>query len=82
MLYKEIRFHMEFHITYQELATRINHAKPKVVLAGSCGIEPSGVIPYQPLVNSAIDIAVHKPQKVWRTLLGQGYRAAVNDVRL
>jgi acyl-coenzyme A synthetase/AMP-(fatty) acid ligase len=54
----------------QELATRINHAKPKVVLAGSCGIEPSGVIPYQPLVNSAIELATHKPEKVrgtdWR----------------
>jgi acyl-coenzyme A synthetase/AMP-(fatty) acid ligase len=48
----------------QELATRINHAKPKVVLAGSCGIEPSGVIPYQPLVNSAIELATHKPEKV------------------
>ncbi|MEO0343176.1 MAG: propionyl-CoA synthetase [Pseudomonadota bacterium] len=44
-----------------ELATRIDDAKPKAILAASCGIEPSGVIPYKPLLDGAIDLSVHKP---------------------
>lgn len=48
-----------------ELATRINHAQPKVILAGSCGLEPGRTVLYQPLVDQAIEIASHKPEKVW-----------------
>ncbi len=44
-----------------ELATRIDDAKPKVILSASCGIEFTKVIPYQPLVNEAISLATHKP---------------------
>ena len=44
-----------------ELATRIDDCTPKVILAGSCGIEPSGVIAYKPLIDKAIEIANHKP---------------------
>ena len=44
-----------------ELATRIDDAKPKVIVAASCGIEPSRIIPYMPLLNGAIDLASHKP---------------------
>ncbi len=44
-----------------ELATRIDDAKPKAILAASCGIEPSRVIPYKPLLDGAIDMASHKP---------------------
>ena len=44
-----------------ELATRIDDAKPKVVVAASCGIEPGRIIPYMPLLNGAIDMASHKP---------------------
>lgn len=29
-----------------ELASRINHAEPKVIIAASCGLEPSKVIKY------------------------------------
>lgn len=29
-----------------ELAVRINHAKPKVVIAASCGLEPSKIVKY------------------------------------
>lgn len=29
-----------------ELAIRINHAKPKVIIAASCGIEPSKIVRY------------------------------------
>ncbi|MEO1563327.1 MAG: propionyl-CoA synthetase [Pseudomonadota bacterium] len=45
-----------------ELATRIDDATPKAVIAGSCGIEPSGVIAYKPLLDGAIELAEHKPE--------------------
>src|SRR5579859_8299538 len=37
-----------------ELATRIDDARPKVVLAASCGIEVARIIPYKPLLDAAI----------------------------
>jgi propionyl-CoA synthetase len=43
-----------------ELATRLDHAKPKLVLSASCGIEPSGVIAYKPLLDKAVELAAHK----------------------
>ncbi len=45
-----------------ELAIRIDHAKPKVVVTASCGIEGKKVIAYKPLLDKAIDGAAHKPQ--------------------
>ncbi len=45
----------------RELATRIDDAKPKAMVAGSCGIEPSRVVHYKPLLDQAIDMAKHKP---------------------
>jgi len=45
-----------------ELATRINDAKPKVIVAGSCGIEPNRVVHYKPLLDQAIEQASHKPE--------------------
>jgi propionyl-CoA synthetase len=44
-----------------ELATRIDDAKPKVIVTASCGIEPGRVVEYMPLLNGAIDQATHKP---------------------
>ena len=44
-----------------ELATRIDAATPKVVVAASCGIEPGRVVAYKPLLDQAIDIAEHRP---------------------
>ena len=44
-----------------ELATRINDAKPKVVLSTSCGIEGSRIIKYKPLLDGAIELSDHKP---------------------
>ncbi|WP_298494734.1 propionyl-CoA synthetase [uncultured Maritimibacter sp.] len=44
-----------------ELAVRIDDAKPKAIIAGSCGLEPSRVVNYKPLLDGAIDIAKHKP---------------------
>ena len=44
-----------------ELAVRIDDAKPKAILAASCGIEPGRVVAYKPLLDAAIDAAAHKP---------------------
>ena len=46
-----------------ELAIRIDDAKPVVVVAGSCGIEPGRLVAYKPLLDEAIDIATHKPAR-------------------
>lgn len=40
-----------------ELATRIDDAGAKIIIAASCGIEPGRVIDYMSLVSEAIDIA-------------------------
>jgi propionyl-CoA synthetase len=45
----------------KELATRIEDARPRVVLCSSCGIEVNRIIPYKPLLDSAIDLCTHKP---------------------
>jgi propionyl-CoA synthetase len=45
-----------------ELATRIDDAQPKAIIASSCGIEPGRVIAYKPLVDGAIELAEHKPE--------------------
>ena len=46
----------------RELATRLDDAKPKLVIASSCGLEPGRVVEYKPLLDQAIDLAGHKPQ--------------------
>jgi len=46
----------------KELATRIDDAKPKVIVAGSCGIEPNRIMPYKPLVDQAIELSGHRPK--------------------
>jgi propionyl-CoA synthetase len=43
-----------------ELATRINDSKPKVIIAGSCGIEPGKIIEYKPMLDKAIELAKFK----------------------
>jgi propionyl-CoA synthetase len=45
-----------------ELATRIDDAQPKLIVSASCGIEVNRVIEYKPLLDSAIEKAVHKPE--------------------
>ena len=44
-----------------ELAVRIDDARPKVLVAASCGIEPSRVVEYKPLVDRALELAEHQP---------------------
>ena len=45
----------------KELATRIDDAEPKIILSASCGIEPSRVVPYKPLLDEAIELSRAKP---------------------
>ena len=45
----------------KELATRIDDARPKVILSASCGIEGARVVAYKPLLDEAIKLARHKP---------------------
>ena len=46
-----------------ELALRIDDATPKVIVSASCGIEVSRVIEYKPMLDRAIDLAAHKPER-------------------
>ena len=46
-----------------ELAVRIDDAKPKVIVSASCGIEPGRVVEYKPLLDRAIERARHKPDR-------------------
>ncbi|MEO1089044.1 MAG: propionyl-CoA synthetase [Pseudomonadota bacterium] len=45
-----------------ELATRIDDAKPVVIVSASCGVEVNRVIPYKPLLDGAIEASAHKPR--------------------
>jgi propionyl-CoA synthetase len=45
----------------RELATRIDDAKPKLIVSASCGIEVNRVIAYKPLLDEAIELSTHKP---------------------
>lgn len=45
-----------------ELAVRIDDAKPKAIIAASCGLEPGRVVPYKPLLDGAIEQSTHKPE--------------------
>ena len=47
-----------------ELAVRIDDAKPKAILAASCGIEPNRIVEYKPLIDAAINLSDHEPQTV------------------
>jgi len=46
-----------------ELAVRINDAKPKVIVSASCGIEGAKIIEYKPLIDGAIELSASKPEK-------------------
>lgn len=46
-----------------ELAIRINHAEPKVIMTASGAIEGTKILAYKPIVDEAIDIADHKIEK-------------------
>ena len=44
-----------------ELAVRIDDAKPVAIVSASCGLEPGRTIAYKPLLDKAIELAEHKP---------------------
>jgi propionyl-CoA synthetase len=46
-----------------ELAKRIDDARPKMILSASCGIEVNRVIPYKLLLDGAVDMAAHKVER-------------------
>jgi propionyl-CoA synthetase len=46
-----------------ELAKRIDDAKPKLVLSASCGIEVNRMVAYKPLLDQAIELAANKPER-------------------
>ena len=48
----------------RELAVRIDDARPKVILSASCGIEPTRVVEYKPIIDRALEIAEHQPDVV------------------
>ena len=56
----------------KELATRIEDAEPKLVMAASCGIEGARVVEYKPLLDRALELSRHKPAA---TLLFQRQQA-------
>ena len=51
-----------------ELASRIDDSKAKIIISASCGYEPGRTVHYKPLLNKAIEIANHKPEKciIWQ----------------
>jgi propionyl-CoA synthetase len=46
----------------KELAVRIDDAGPKLIISASCGVEPSRMVPYKPLLDDTIDQARLKPE--------------------
>ena len=46
-----------------ELAARMDDARPKLVVSASCGIEGQRIVPYKPLLDDAISLAIHKPTR-------------------
>ncbi|XP_030070862.1 acyl-CoA synthetase short-chain family member 3, mitochondrial [Microcaecilia unicolor] len=48
----------------KELSVRIDHAKPKIVVTASFGIEPGRKVEYKPLVEKALELSQHRPEKL------------------
>ena len=47
-----------------ELAGRIDDARPRVVVAASCGLEPTRIVRYDAIVREALELAGHEPDHV------------------
>ena len=47
-----------------ELASRIDDSKAKVLVTASCGFEPGRTVEYRPLVDEALNLAKHKIEKL------------------
>ncbi len=46
-----------------ELAARIDDCRPKLVVSASCGIEPGRMVEYKPLLDRALELADHAPER-------------------
>ncbi|WP_058616254.1 propionate--CoA ligase [Tepidimonas taiwanensis] len=46
------------------LATRIDDAAPKVIVSADAGMRAGKVVPYKPLLDEAIRLSAHKPERV------------------
>ena len=46
-----------------ELATRIDDAQPRLIVTASCGIEPLRIVEYKPLLDEAIELSEHRPDR-------------------
>ena len=44
-----------------ELAARIDDARPAAIVTASCGIEPTRIVEYKPMIDAALDMAEHAP---------------------
>ncbi len=47
-----------------ELASRIDDSKAKLLITASCGFEPGRTVQYKPLVDEAMNLASHKIEKI------------------
>lgn len=47
-----------------ELCSRIEHSSPKVIITASCGVEPTRIVPYRPIVEDALKLSKHKVESV------------------
>jgi propionyl-CoA synthetase len=48
----------------RELASRIEDAKPKVIVCASCGVEPTRIVEYKPIIEQALATTTHQPGAV------------------
>jgi propionyl-CoA synthetase len=46
-----------------ELSSRIDDARPKLIVSASCGLEGKRVVPYKPLLDAAMEMSRHKPER-------------------
>ncbi|MFB6723017.1 propionyl-CoA synthetase [Kribbella sp. NPDC056345] len=46
----------------KELAARIDDATPRVIVSASCGIEPTRVVEYKPIIDEALTLSTHQPE--------------------
>ena len=65
-----------------ELAIRIDDCKPKIILTASSGIEVDKLIAYKPMVDEAINLAVHKPNHVVVYNRKFGAKRPMNEIDL
>ena len=68
-----------------QLASRISHAQPKVILTATFGIEPNREISYLPMVKEAIEISQCKPEKIVvhsrKPVSGNNYFLEIDQLR-